>query len=272
MINALLACAALFACAIQTNLEPGGKTPITQGEISCHSKVAPKRANANATNPFVRTNTFPNKVVVKDPIGYFIYDMSVYRADFTDVSYLYLCELDVDFTPGSVATKNESGYDWHYDFWAADVGLGLSKSLSQAKVKDFWPKSSKVTVTITSSYSTSYTLGAGLEFSLLGGVKIVVSANGSYTATHSVTTTTEDPSISAQLLSDNPNMAKWNLQSTVQRGLTYNLRCYLLVEMPKNVTGSFSFSSSMDMTCIAWKGYWWEQKKHVTANDSIASN
>ncbi len=72
--------------------------------------------------------------------------MSVYRADFTDVSYLYLCELVVDFTPGSVATKNESGYDWHYDFWAADVGLGLSKSLSQAKVKDFWPKSSKVTI------------------------------------------------------------------------------------------------------------------------------
>lgn len=31
MINALLACAALFACAIQTNLEPDGKTPITQG-------------------------------------------------------------------------------------------------------------------------------------------------------------------------------------------------------------------------------------------------
>ncbi len=207
MIKILLAAAALFACAIRTNLEVDGATPIAQ-EISCRSKASPKKANENSSNPFVRTNTFPNKVVVKDPIGYFVYDMSVYRADFTDASYLYLCELDIDFTPGSAASKNESEYDWHYDFWAADISLGVSKSLPQAKVKDFWPQSSKVTVTITSEYSAAYTLGTGIEFSLTGGVKVVTSASGSYTITHSETTATEDPSISAQLLSNDTRTAK----------------------------------------------------------------
>lgn len=61
-------------------------------------------------------NTFDDRAVVKDPIGYFIYDMTSFRADFTESSFLYLCELKVDFTPGSVASKNESGYDWHYVF------------------------------------------------------------------------------------------------------------------------------------------------------------
>lgn len=198
--------------------------------------------------------------------------MSVYHADFTDVSYLYLCELVVDFTPGSVATKNESGYDWHYDFWAADVTLGIPNNLSQAKVKDFWPKSSSVQVTLTSSYSTNYTLGVGGGTNLGGGASINASGNAGYTISHSTSTTSEDPSVSAQLLSNNQKTAKWNIQCTVQRGLTYNFACYLLVELPKSYTATFAYSSSIDMTCIAWKGYWWEQKKHVIANNSIASN
>lgn len=270
MINAFLSIIALFACAIQFGTSPNSNAE--NANIFSLANSGPKKAQQLSNSPFVRTNTFPDKVVVRDPIGYFIYDMSVYRTDFTDVSYLYLCELDVDFTPGSVATKNESGYDRHYDFWSADVSLGVSNAVSQAKVKDFWPKSSAVTVSITSEYSQTYTIGRGVEFSLSDGVKFAASESMGYTISHSVTTTTEDPSVSSQLLSSNPKTAKWNIQCVVQRSLTYNFSCFLLVELPKNYSNSFSFSTLMDMTCIAWKGYWWEQQKHVTANDSISAN
>ncbi len=269
-MNLLLLASALFVCAATFVSNPTEAS--VSNEETINFKPVQKKAAVNSGSSFVRTNTFKDRVTVKDPIGYFIYDMSVYRADFTDVSYLYLCELAVDFTPGSVATKNESGYDWHYDFWAADVTLGIPNNLSQAKVKDFWPKSSSVQVTLTSSYSTNYTLGVGGGTNLGGGASINASGNAGYTISHSTSTTSEDPSVSAQLLSNNQKTAKWNIQCIVQRGLTYNFACYLLVELPKSYTATFAYSSSIDMTCIAWKGYWWEQKKHVIANNSIASN
>lgn len=210
-MNLLLLASALFACAATFVSNPTEAS--VSNEETINFKPVQKKAALNSDSSFVRTNTFKDRVTVKDPIGYFIYDMSVYRADFTDVSYLYLCELVVD-----------------------------------------------------------YTLGVGGGTNLGGGASINASGNAGYTISHSTSTTSEDPSVSAQLLSNNQKTAKWNIQCIVQRGLTYNFACYLLVELPKSYTATFAYSSSIDMTCIAWKGYWWEQKKHVIANNSIASN
>lgn len=268
-MNYLLLCAAagLLVCAPQT---PSTILAERHDEKCSLLSFNKKEANDNAGNdPFVRTNSFKERVVVRDPIGYLIYDMSVYQADFTDRSYLYLCELRVDFTPGSVASKNESGFDWHYDFWAADVSLSVSKNLSSEKVMDFWPKSSSVVTTLTSEYGQEYTLGLTGTVGLGGGASIGGSASGGFTITHSVSTSSEDPTISAQLLSENLDTAVWNIQCLVQRGLTYNFACYLLIEVPKDSLSSFSFSSSVDMTCVAWRRYLWEQRKHVYANDSL---
>lgn len=260
---------ALFACAIQTNSRPS--IDRFEEKASFPKFVSPKKANNGEQNgPFIRVNALDNRVVITDPIGYFIYDMSVYRADFTDASYLYLCELDIDFTPGSVASQNESGYDWHYDFWAADISLSVPDSLSMAKVKDYWPKSSAVTTTLTSEYSNNYTLSISGQIGF-GQASIGKSVGAGYTITHGTSNTSEDPQISAQLLSSEPKKAVWNIRCVTQRGLTYNLSCYYLLEMPKSYLYSFSFSSTMDMTCIAWKGFWWEQKKHVTGNENLPS-
>ena len=221
--------------------------------------------------PFYRMNSLNDRVVVKDPIGYFVYDMSVLRADFTDVSYLYLCVLDIDFTPGSAASRNESGFDWHYDFWAADVSLAVPNGLSAAKVKGYWPKSSVITTTLTSEYSRNYTLSFNGQLGL-GEATIGGSVASGYTITYGVSTSSEDPQISAQLLSSEPKKAVWNVRCTVQRGITYNLSCYYLLEMPKSYSEIFLFMSTMDMTCIAWRGFLWEQKKHLTAFENLCAN
>ena len=54
-------------------------------EEALNFKSIQKKGALNSGSSFVRTNTFKDRVTVKDPIGYFIYDMSVYRADFTRV-------------------------------------------------------------------------------------------------------------------------------------------------------------------------------------------
>ncbi|MBQ7243254.1 MAG: hypothetical protein IJS52_03525 [Bacilli bacterium] len=269
MKTTLLIAMAFFACAIQTNSQPC--TNQFAGKVSSPKLVSPKKANNGEQNgPFIRVNALDDRVVITDPIGYFIYDMSVYRADFTDVSYLYLCELDIDFTPGSVASQNESGYDWHYDFWAADISLAVPGNLSMAKVKDYWPRSSDITTTLTSEYSNNYTLTISGQVGI-GQASIGGSVGAGYTITHGTSNASEDPQISSQLLSNEPKKAVWNVRCITQRGLTYSISCCYLLEMPKSYSYSFSFSSTMDMTCIAWKGFWWEQKKHVTGNESLSS-
>lgn len=242
-----------------------------KAELSSLNNVNLHYQAKSNSSPFERVNTFDDRTVVKDPIGYFIYDMTSFRADFTESSFLYLCELKVDFTPGSVASKNESGYDWHYDFWAAVVSLSIPSTLKNVKVMDYWPTSSTITTSLSSSYGKNYNLSLNGGVNLGGGAYLGGSIEQGFSITHTTTSSSSDPKVSSQLLSGNTKKAVWNVDCITQRGMTYNFSCFLLIEMAKSDTRVFSFSSSIDMTCIAWKGYLWEQKKHVVAKDSISA-
>lgn len=261
----------LIVCSFSLCLFNGNSFNSSENNYSFQKpKTALRASNTQEKSPFICLKSLPNRITVKDPIGYFVYDMSIYCADFTDASKLYLCETMVDFTPGSAATKNEDGYDWHYDFWAANIKIGVPTDFSSAKIKDYWPKSSTITTTITSSFSNNYSFSSGVGADLGGGATISGSSSMGVTISHQTLSTSEEPTISSQISSANSTEVNWNIQCTVQRGLTYNFACYYLLEVPNSIHKQFSYFTNIDMTCIAWKGYLWEQRKHVVTNNSLS--
>lgn len=219
--------------------------------------------------------------------GYFYSDTDYYYSQFTDVSRLYLIRVRTNFTPGSVASKNnESGFDNHYDLWSGDIHIqpfsrtenNFKKSSSYHYIKS-WPfsNSDSLSCTVTSSFSTNYSFSNGVEVGaqLPGGASIIAKTGKELTFGFSTSTSIygPEPSISNQDSPSNPNMAQWNYQFSKPLTSSYAMDCYYLMEVKNDAIAyehySFGYQVDIKMTNTAWEIFAWKQHKDTTATHSF---
>lgn len=246
------------------------------------SKIETKKSynSHEEINGFQWTTGFVNKSVNKDPVGYFYYDVDVYSTDFTNCSKLFLLHTKGEFTSGYIAKQNDPNsnyYDSNYDLWSGYIHSSFIRHTSDGMTsssfvpKTSWPQSSNFTSTISSSFSTSLSIGSqlGAEADICGGLIIsrVSSSSITFSFDKSVAVSGPEPFISSQTSLTNINAQQWNYQYNAVGKATYVLDTYQLFEVKNDGVNcsqySFDYQVSVKMTNIAWKGYWWEQKNSV---------
>lgn len=205
--------------------------------------------NSTTSNPFIRLGGFEKFKVLDCDDGYVYYSHEVFSTQFTNNSSLYIAHFVTEFTPGSVARKNG---DTKYKDYFLDEGyvhVTLEKYVDgdshggDIVVKDYWPKSSSFTTTITSSFGASSSFSSGFNFGIEfgnGATFKVDSTNSSalnLSFNYSKSTVVPDPILSTQLSSSNNLEVQYsyNVNNVDPCGMsTYLLDTYVLFEMKDN--------------------------------------
>ena len=235
---------------------------------------------------FTYANGIEEKQKVASAYGYFYLDTDYYYAQFTDVSRLYLIRVRVNFTPGSVASKNgESGFDHHYDLWSGFIHVqpfsrtenSFKKSSSYSYIKS-WPlsNSDSLSCSVTSSFSSNYSISSDIEagVKLPEGASITRKTGNGLTIGLSTSTSIygPEPSISHQESPSNSNMAQWDYQFKSPLTSSYEMSCCFLMEVKNDSIAyqSYSFGYQIDtkMTNTAWEAFPWRQHKETVSTSS----
>lgn len=185
--------------------------------------------------------------------GYAYYVTNFYTAPFTTKSDLYLAHVITNITPGHAARANGDKNYKDYYLSNAYIHLTTAQYLEDDKVggeivpKDFWPRSSTLTTTVTSSFGGSIVMNTtGSQGIDLGnGASITVSNSSSNGVTitfdKSQSTVTPDPVLSFQLASNNPYEAQWSISvinEEVAGSISYSMDLYYLFEMSNEVSNT----------------------------------
>lgn len=221
------------------------------------------------------------QVIATEPTGYFYYDADIYYSEFTTNSRLYIIHLRVDFTPGSVANKIDSSYDWHYDLWSGQIEIEAEKRTvgsqhtSSIQYAKSWPlsNSDSMTYSVSSSFGGNYTISseieAGAKFG--DGAGITGKTSTGFTLGFEKTTTIygDEPGISVQKSPDQTrDISTWVYQYHMQCGLTFRMNTYYMFEVKNDSTignkYAFNYNIKIKMTNVAWRTYWWEQQKDTS--------
>lgn len=205
---------------------------------------------------------FPEKaLVINYTYGYVYYNLSVYKASYTNHSNLYLVFVQTEFTPGYVAYANgDTWYGPNYKLFDGYVHLAASKYVvsssahgSNLLLKEFWPQSSTFITTITSSYGGTATYNSSIQAGVtLDGGATITGTSGtslSFSFNRSIGVTTTDPYLSSQSDPDNVEEAQWNYTATsdAAKQTTYYLKTFYLFEMD-NFTFANVNSDAFDLT------------------------
>ncbi len=216
--------------------------------------------------------------------GYTNYFYTQYRAPFTSVSDLYLFRVQTQFVPGDALNQQDPSYKDYVRLKYGSVKFELNQykndNLGQYGCsfvfKDYWPKTQSFETTLTSSYSSTYSASFLANFSAEGGydsgdgasIKGGLGVDGEYefqiTQSQSVTTSSSDPLVSAQLGPGNPNnTVSWNftvLNREVSGRTSFNLDSYYLVEAKKDAINlpDYAFHFVLSITSQGqWYGTDW---------------
>ena len=228
-------------------------------------------------SPFRRLGGFDRAKVLDCDDGYVYYYTEILKSPFTSESDLYLAHVVTEFTPGHVARLNGDTSYKDYNLSNAYVHLNLEQYSENGKKggeiapKDFWPKSSSFTTTITSSFGGSIDMGLSSEVGIEIGNGASLSAKKgsdfgiSLQFDKSMSTTVEDPVLSSQFAADNKYEVQWSISSEnteVSGSVTYTLESYYLFEMSNDVTNANRDSFILTYEVMyqgAYKLVWWWQ-------------
>lgn len=189
------------------------------------------------------------------PDAYVYVNYNLKKFKYTENSDLYLLNVIAEFTQGVVAKTNgeHTSAGENYKNYYLNTGY-LHVSVSQFEddgnkggsitPKAYWPSSSSVTTTFTSTYGTSLTNSSSLESGIELSSDATLSLNignkneTSLTLYYEETTssTADDPRLSSQTSSDDPKERQWSyfVQGYKTAGaLTYQINSYYLFEMSK---------------------------------------
>lgn len=220
-----------------------------------------------------------------NPDGYAYYLNSVYKSPYTNASDLYLLREQIWFTPGYAARNdgtnpNRDYYNSGAMLGKGTVGVTLKKYESgdahggDVAIKSFWPQSSNVSTTVTSSFGT--TLSGSLGFSqsagaeIGDGAKITVSKGQSsgvglsFTWSKSTSSLVEDPMVSSQYSPSTNLGVTWNYEvngKDTAGKLTYAFDCFVLFEMSRSYancgSSAFQFVFSLATQDAYWDWTWY---------------
>ncbi len=265
MVKELLLSMSLMTSVGEVNLQTKN---IEYNQISVQSSTE---------SPFMRLGGFDRAKVLDCIDGYVYYYNEIYRSTFTSESDLYLVHVVTEFTPGHVARLNGGTSYKDCNLSNAYVHLTLEQYSEDGKKggeiapKDFWPKSSSFTTTISSSFGESI----DMVFSSEGGIEIGNGASLSAKTGNdfsvslqfdeSISTVVEDPVLSSQFSFDNKNEVQWSLSSqnkSISGSVTYTLDSYYLFEMSKDVINANRDSFMLTYEVMyqgTYKLLWWWQ-------------
>ena len=203
---------------------------------------------------------------VGKPYGYIDCDyvVSKYRAN--DVSSLYLIESHVAFTPGQMALDmNSSGYGPYYNATGFvklkalraenEVGYNQTRYGGTPVWKDAYPVNSPGKVTITSSYTTGFSLG----YSFVNGfsadnvsqsTNTNMGANISYSYSKAYSNT--EPHLSAQKNAEDSQQYEWKYTYSGPMNETHHMYLGYMFEMNNGghdlLEGDLAFRYDYEMT------------------------
>lgn len=182
--------------------------------------------------------------------SYFTYSTAVYYLPYTDSSNLMLIKTETTFTPGYVAYGNDHkdfdpnsylkrGYVHITPHILMDTSNGrFSPSFS---IQAAWPKSSKSTISFSSSFSQSTTISsqltAGVSTSDGAYLEANIGTNVTLTLGESTTVTTDEPSFSQQKSPTNIRTEEFSFIYNTKGMVSYYMTSYVLVETATNATG-----------------------------------
>ncbi len=170
------------------------------------------------------------------------------KSSFTSESDLYIVHTSSAFTPGCVARVNGESKYKDYLLKRGFVHLTLERINENGKVggtiypKAMWPQSTSFTTTISTSTSTTSSLGRDYSAEIGDGASLK-SANSyglTFSFDKSVSSISSDPRISAQFSSESIMEAQWNFE-VINRDMagktTFSFEQYFLFEMKKDANG-----------------------------------
>lgn len=217
-----------------------------------------------------------------DKYGYCYYGIQLYSISFSKNQHvnsrLFLVRTIVDFTPGYAAYQNDetefssksylkSGY-LHLSFFEYEDEDRLARS-SSFYLKDYIPRSSTATKTITSSIGQEYSFSSGLET----GVNLDgdITLKGNRTAGLSVSFgssysyATDEPTLSAQVSPSNENQVQWSFDYTKLDKITYTLNTYTILEVLDDGRGyeDYAFGIKMDFKMVNVEKGIFSKKEHA---------
>jgi hypothetical protein len=226
--------------------------------LGMNSKVSPLYASSSSgiSSSFASLGTPSDLVkIIDNDDGYVYYRASVYACSYTPLSNLYILNTQVWFTPGYAAYHAYGGtYHEGSRLNKGSIGITLHRFLDSSTnslggviyPKAFWPQSSTVVSTITSSFSTTFSLswqnshGSGVKIGLGGDAEISEDSTSSFgsglsfTWDKSVSSTVPDPIVSGQYAPSGAMQTSWSYetQSVDTTGkITYCLETNVLFEM-----------------------------------------
>lgn len=207
---------------------------------------------SGSTSSFYKIGSLssPNTIVNCDD-GYFLYDLVIYKSNFTKSSNLYLVECQIAVTPGYVAHKNGSkqpnGHDYKeyslkrgYFHISAEQYTTDGASGGIVMQKGAWPLSTTSQTTVTSSFSTNYSFSTAYEEGINIGVDSSITAKKKssvgivFSSNKTISSISSDPVVSAQYNPNNKKEMQWSFEVSnpdVAGKTTFWMTCYYLFEM-----------------------------------------
>ena len=238
--------------------------------------------SGSSPNTSIFTNQYNSSIVtlINNSDGYTTLQYSIWKAPYTDSSSLWLFQSYLSFTPGYVASQFGSSYS---------SGAYLGKGTIQVKLRpysafagnaqggtiylsEYWPRSTDVTTTVTSSVSTtlsgSIEMQAGVGYSTGNGASIsltnTTTTQLSFTWTKSLSSVLSDPALSAQLIptGTTEKIASWyyEVQNPNTAGkLTYHLDSFVMFEIGNNNYNCSQNCFHYEIEVHTWDYYqgWW---------------
>lgn len=244
--------------------------------------IAPLSSSSTSTFRHF-AGTGENRVRAEHSVGYFVYDLDAYIADFTICSSLILVKVTAEFTSGWVAGQNgHTEYNSMYDIWSGYIHLapfqveedGGARSSSVYPLIT-WPITSERTVTVTSGFSSTYNFGFSSSMEAIAdgvGAKAGVNGGVSFSFSESVAVSGPEPTLSSQWApsSSDPkykDRREWSFNFHAVNAPTYHLETFYLFEVKNDAIdfNDFGFALQIDvrMTCVAYQGWWWESQVPV---------
>lgn len=221
--------------------------------------------------------------------GYIVYNLEVFKCNYTSTSNLYIVHTASSFVPGHVARLNGNTNYKDYSLKHGYVHLTIERANKDGIIggeispKAMWPLSSDFTTTISSSFGSNliFSKEQGSEITLGEGGELKTYGNNStalqFSFVKSKSTTSTDPVLSAQYSSDNICEAQWSfeiLKADIAGNCTYSFDQYFMFEMKTNSNGisndAFNIIYSVDFCgqfYLLWK---WREGYDFYRNTNIS--
>lgn len=226
-------------------------------------RIVQKDKNQSVNLSFKKIKSIDEKRTIYNKYGYSTYHVDIYKMPFTPVSSLYLINAPTIFVPGKIADINNKGYfDSNAYLGKGYIHLAPMQFRNDTShllggniaVKGYWPNSTSITTTVTSSFGVEYNLSSVTEGEVGSQGFSISKSNSSNFAIdieYSVSSTADDPIISFQKDPYNSKELQWNYEVqniSVAGAISYTISPWILIEINNSQS-----NTNKDAFCLQYE-------------------